>query len=381
MTRGSPVDFHARLTALGKIERAPAPVVTVYLNTHWADEHQRDRVRIFLKNHLAEARRAPGPRAAEADLDWVEAQGEALLNQTALPESGGVALFACEALGLREILPSRVPFENAFSVAETPLLRPLLELGEQGPATLVVFVDTETARLVPLTISGAGEPVTLVADVPGHHSRGGWAQLAQSRYQRHTQDHRARHFVAVAESLIGLMEGHGLRSIVLAGEPRNVALFRQELPPRLAALVVGTVAGARHEAIGLIVDRAAEYLPHVQGQREAEGVEAALTAAAKRGKGSSGLEATLGAVNRGAVHRLYLLKGWSAPGRRCRTCGALGGGGAWTCPTCGGEALTVELGEAMAERVAGAGGTVETIEVHHPLAVAGGVAAELRYPL
>jgi hypothetical protein len=35
----------------------------------------------------------------------------------------------------------------------------------------------------------------------------------------------------------------------------------------------------------------------------------------------------------------------------------------------------------MAERVAAAGGTVETIEVHQPLGVAGGVAAELRYPL
>jgi peptide subunit release factor 1 (eRF1) len=375
------VDLRDRLTALGKINRAPAPVVTAYLNTRWADEHQRDRVRIFLKHHLAEARRAPGPRAMEADLDWVEAQGEALLSQTALPDTGGVALFACEALGLREILPSRVPFENAFSVAETPLLRPLLELGEQAPSTLVVFVDTESARLVPLTASGVGETVTLVADVPGHHSRGGWAQLAQARYQRHTQDHRARHFEAVGESLIGLMEGHGLRSIVLAGEPRNLALFRQELPPRLAALVVGTVAGARHDAIGLIVDRAAEYLPHAQGQREAEGVDAALTAAAKRGKGSAGLEATLTAVNRGAVHRLYLLKGWSAPGCRCRACGALGGGVTWTCPTCGGKALTVELGEAMAERVAAAGGRVETIGAHRPLAVAGGIAAELRYPL
>ncbi len=51
------------------------------------------------------------------------------------------------------------------------------------------------------------------------------------------------------------------------------------------------------------------------------------------------------------------------------------------CPICGGEALTVELGEAMAERVTAVGGTVETIEIHQPLAAAGGVAAELRYPL
>jgi peptide subunit release factor 1 (eRF1) len=375
------MDLRARVTELGKIDRAPAPVVTVYLNTHWADEHQRDRVRIFLKNELAEARRAPRPRPSEADLDWIEAQGEALLDQTTMPGTSGVALFACEALGLREILPSRVPFENSLTVAETPHLRPLLELDEKAPSTLVVFIDTESARLVPLTATGAGEEVALRGDVPGHHSRGGWAQLAQSRYQRHTQDHRARHFEAVAASLTGLVEGHGLRRIILAGEPRNVAVFRQELPPPIAAYVLGTVTGARHEAIGLIVDRAAEYLSHVEGQREAEGVDATLTAAAKRGKGAAGLEATLEAINRGAVHRLYLLKGWSVPGRRCGGCGTLHGGFPWTCPTCGGEALTVELGEAMAEHVAAAGGTVETIEVHQPLAVAGGVAAELRYPL
>jgi peptide subunit release factor 1 (eRF1) len=374
------MDLHARVTELGKIDRAPGPVVSVYLDTRWADEHQRNRVRIFLKNQLTEARRASGARPAPADLDWIEAQGDALVNQATMPEAHGVALFACEALRLREILPSRVPFENSFTVAERPQLRPLLELREGAPSSLVVFIDAESARLVPLTPTGAGEEVALVADVPGQHSRGGWAQMAQSRYQRHTQDHRARHFEAVVESLIGLMEGHGLRSIVLAGDPRNVAVFRKELPPRLAAAVIGTVAGARHEAMGLMVARAAEYLPHVQGQREAEGVDAVLTEAAKRGKATAGLDATLEAVNRGAVHRLYVLRGWSTPGRRCGKCGTLQGGFSFTCPACGGEAVTVELGEAMAERVVAAGGSVETIEVHQPLTMAGGVAAALRYP-
>lgn len=375
------MDLRERVATLGKMGPAPTPVVTVYLGTRWADEHQRGRVRIFLKNELAQARRAARPRAAQADLDWIEAQGEALLNQTSMPEAGGVALFACEALGLREVLPSRIAFENTFAVGETPLLRPLMELDAGAPTALVVFIDTESARLVTLTATGAGEEVALRSDVPGHHSRGGWAQLAQSRYRRHIQDHRARHFQAVVETLTALVDGPGVRRIVLAGEPRNVAVFRQELPPRIAGHIVGTVAGAQHEGMDLIVARAAEYLPHVEGQREAAGVDLVLTAAAKRGKGAAGLEATLEAVNRGAVHRLYLLKGWSAPGRRCRGCGALRSGFSWTCPACAGEAETVELGEAMADRVAAAGGTVETIEVHQPLAAAGGVAAELRYPL
>ncbi len=204
-----------------------------------------------------------------------------------MPDAGGVALFACEALGIREILPSRIPFENVFAVGETPLLRPLMELDASAPTTLVVFIDTESARLVALTAAGPGEEVALRSDVPGHHSRGGWAQLAQSRYRRHIQDHRARHFDAVVETLTALVDGHGVRRIVFAGEPRNVAVFRQELPSRLAALIVGIVAGAEHEEMGRIVARAAQLLPHAEGQREAEGVDGVLTAAAKHGKGAA----------------------------------------------------------------------------------------------
>jgi hypothetical protein len=58
------MNLRDRLIRLAKIERAETPVVSVYLNTRWADEHQRDRVQVFLKNALAKARRAPSGRAA-----------------------------------------------------------------------------------------------------------------------------------------------------------------------------------------------------------------------------------------------------------------------------------------------------------------------------
>jgi peptide subunit release factor 1 (eRF1) len=375
------MDLKARIAELARIGATPSPVVTVYLNTHWADEHQRDRVRIFLKNELARARGGPHPRAAEADLRWVEAEGEARLKQAAEPGARGVALFACEAVGLREVLASRIAFPNVFAVADTPLLRPLAELSETAPTTLVVFIDAASARLVLVPPVGAGEEVVLQGDVPGHHSRGGWAQLAQSRYQRHIQDHRARHFDAVAAVLIELAERHAVRRLILAGDPRNVAVFREALPARLAGLVVGVVAGARHDPTALIVERAAELLPHVEGQRIATEVDGVLTTAAKRGNATAGLDATLEALNRGAVHRLYLLDGWRAPGRRCTACGTLQGGFTWQCPACGGESATVELAEAMAERVIATGGSVETIAAHQGLGAAGGIAAELRYPV
>ena len=200
------MDVSARLTELAKIRGARTPVVSVYLNTRWADEHQTGTGPRLLKNEILRARRAGG---LDSDLDWIQAQGESLVTQARFPDAHGVALFACEGLGLRGIIPVAVPFENAFVVADPPFLRPLATALEEAPSTLIVFVDGESARLIPLSAEGAGEEVALQSDVPGRHRRGGWALLAQSRYQRHIQDHRGRHFEAVAEALVQLFGRSG----------------------------------------------------------------------------------------------------------------------------------------------------------------------------
>jgi peptide subunit release factor 1 (eRF1) len=375
------MSLHDRLIRLAKIGRADTPVVTVYLSTRWADEHQRDRVRIFLKNELAKARGVPAGRAADADLDWVEREGEALVAQTRFPDAHGVALFACQALHLREVFPVSVRFPDSFVVADAPFLRPLAEQLRERPSTLVVVVDTESARLIPVTIEGTGQELVLESEVPGRHSRGGWAQMTQSRYQRHIQEHRARHFEAVIEGLIELIGHAGVERIVLAGEAKNVALFRESLPPQIAQLVAGAVAGTRHETGAAIVGRAAELLGELEEQERRIALDGVLTEAAKGGRAVASLEETLDAVNRGAIHRLYLLSTFAEPGGLCLRCQALQRGADRRCRLCGAEAKPVELANAIADRVIASDGEVETVDAHESLARVGGVAARLRYPL
>lgn len=375
------MDPSVRLTELAKIERAETPVVSVYLNTRWSDQHQRDRVRVFLKNELSRARRAPGDRADEGDLAWIEAQGESIVAQEHFPDAQGVALFACQAIGLREMLPVRVPFPDTFVVAEAPFLRPLTALLEEIPVALVVFVDAESARLIPLTAEGPGEEVQLESEVPGRHSRGGWAQMAQSRYQLHIAEHRGRHFEAVAETLSRLIERYAVKRVVMSGEAKNVTLFRRHLPAPADQLVVGVVVGARHEPARAILGRASEFLGHLARQDQAAEVEALLTQAAKSPHAVAGVEQTLEAVNRGAVHQLYLLEGFHEIGMACEACGALQRGTRPACRFCGRETKETELGEAMTDRVIAAQGRAETVEVDQALAQAGGVTARLRFPL
>src|SRR5205807_926984 len=130
----SAVDFRQRLRELARFEPSGSPVVSVYLNTEWVDEHQRERVRIFVKNALAEAR--------------------------------------------------------------------------------------------------------------GRHESGGWADLAQSRYERHILEHREQHFAAVAAAIGAWTERYDAHHIVLAAEPRSAAALRKHLPEAVAARIAGVVAGA-----------------------------------------------------------------------------------------------------------------------------------------
>lgn len=370
-------DLQTRLVDLARLGPGSTPVVSVYLDSRWTDEHQREGARILLKNGVRDA--GDAGLADADDLRWIAEYGMALVGQAVGPDVGGVALFACRPLGLREMITTVEPFEPAFVVAETPHLVPLAAVVGAAAGALVVFVDTETARLTPWAPGARGDDVILESDVPGHHRQGGWSQLAQSNYQRHIQAHRGRHFEAVGRALAALGAEWGLQRIVLAGETRNVTLLQASLPEPWAGRVVGRVSGSRHEPASAIVERAADLLSRLAAG--ADEVDQVLTDAAKGGPAVAGLERTLEAVARGAVHCLYLARSFRENGRACPSCGRLAGGAEGPCPGCGAVARPIDLGNAMVRGVVGAGGRLHLVDAHAALARQNGVAARLRYPL
>lgn len=52
-----------QIVRLSKLKASTGSVVSVYLNTRWTDEHQRERTRLFLKGELHRAREASPVRA------------------------------------------------------------------------------------------------------------------------------------------------------------------------------------------------------------------------------------------------------------------------------------------------------------------------------
>jgi protein required for attachment to host cells len=252
---------------------------------------------------------------------------------------------------------------------------------EHGPDALLVFVDTASARLIPLGPSPAAHEVRLESEVGGHHRQGGWALLAQSRYQRHLQQQRERHFKSVAAAVAQVGDGGAVRHLVLAGEPRNVGLFRRHLPAALAARVVGDMRAARHDAASVLAERGAEMVERASREAARADVDAVLDGAATGRHAAAGLTAALEAVARGAVQTLYLLAACREVGVVCRHCGAMQVGMKPACALCGRAVRPVELQQAMREEVVAAGGEVRLVTEHAGLARYDGVAARLRFPL
>lgn len=370
-----------QVARLSRLEDSAGAVVSAYLNTQWTDEHQRERTRLFLQNELRRVRAGDLTEGLAAALDWVEAEAETIISQASRAGGHGVALFACPALGLREAISVRAPLENAVVVADRPFLRPLAAALGESPPALVVFIDSESARLVPLLDAGPGEEIRLDSEVPGHHRRGGWAQLALGHYQRHIEERRGQHLEAVSEALGRLVQDQGLERIVIAGTPDSASAFQRILPAAVAARVAGVVSGRRHEPASELAARASDLISRVTTLETQAAVDAILTEAAKGGQAAASLEGVLEALQRGAIDRLYLLREFRGQGRACTGCAALQPGDAATCRLCHQPTSAAELGEAMVTRTIAAGGTAIILDVHSGLGAVGGVAARLRFEL
>jgi hypothetical protein len=257
-----------RFSVLARLAGGSPPVVSVYLDTRWTDEHNRDRARVLVKTAVRKARATDA--ASAEDLDWTEAQVDRLLNGVE-PPAAGVALFAGGPARLREVVPAGRAFEDAFVVGDQVYLAPLARLLSEARPSVVVFVDGVSARLIPLFADGPGEEIVLEHQVEGRHRRGGWALLNQSRYRRHIEAQRGHHLDGVAEALGAFVRRNGIERIVIAGGKRAVALFLDHLPHDLAALVVGRIPGARHEAARALAQRAAPVLASHDGAGSAGG--------------------------------------------------------------------------------------------------------------
>jgi len=380
------MEITKELRELARFTAGEMPVVSVYLDTQWRDQHQRERVTTFLTGHVHQARALlldsdAARQSLERDLEHIAQWGEERLRGTADISTPGVALFACHAADLWVEFPSPVPFEDEFSIADRPMLRQLVRLDEDYTNALLVMVDSRAARIYEVVLGGLLTEIDFAHEVPGRHNEGGWGGgWGQVRYQRRVKEHMDRHHKEVAAYVTSYMEAHPHTHLIVSGQDESVANFRSYLPPSVQQQIIDTLTLDMHDNRRRILEAAQDALQRYEREEEQATVQLLVNRAGHGGLAVLGQQETLAAVNTARVQKLVMQKDFCSDGWRCLDCSHIGEGTTPPqCAICGGQATTTELGEAMVHAVLQTDGFVEMVAPDHRLTAYDGVGALLRY--
>jgi len=332
--RGRPLPFAPsvadRLAGLTAVAAAPHCVVTCYLKLEPRDR-TRGKYLIKLKNRVravlhALPRLGLDRQVHEEVVRDLERVQQFLRTPANLPSAQGLALFACEAIGLFEALPLPVVHRSRLAVDSTPLVRELASVEDEFGRLLTVVLDRTGARFFEVTAYECRELAGLRADSTrgkrfhGDQSGPGWGEHT---YNNRIRAEKQRHYEAIARELFAIDRRQPAHGIVLAGTGTEAGAVEPFLHTYLAERLIGTTRLNPKEATPAAV-HAATLAVRQAWERETERGEVSEMIEALGSRWSvNGLDSTLRALSRGQVRTLLVHADASEPGFRCGTSGRL----------------------------------------------------------
>ena len=337
----------------------------------WLEEHEPDRTM---------------REGAARDLDRVR---EYLEHSGSQVEGRGVAIFACEALDLFEVIPLPQVFRSRLIVDRSPLVRELAALDDEFGLVICATYDRTKARFFKVTASGVQEMEGLSAigaTRPGRFVGQGSPTGSghdpgvggEHNFHRRIKAEKHRHLAQIAQRLFDLNRDSGARGIVLGSTDSDVGALESHLHPYVSRAVLGTTKmNPKTVAESAVLDAVLE----VRSQSE-RGAEAADVATLKEGVATgwavNGLVGTLDALAQGRVRTLLVDPMAEQSGFRCRETGrlALAGG---DCDTEGGGDPIPDIIDEAIEETLRQGGHIDVIEDDGLRSTIDGVAALVRF--
>jgi peptide chain release factor subunit 1 len=311
---GDPV--RAAIERLVQIEPGP-DVVSCYLKLEPRDK-TRGKYLIKMKNRLRAAAAELGSRVKDhatrertaADLERVRTFFE---DPARLPTSHGLALFACGARDLWEVIPLPHVHRSRLAIAPSPLVLELVALEEEFGTIAVALCDRASARFFLVTAYDVTEIEDLIADATRTGRFHGDRRVARTgiaggpgeyRFHQRIKAEKHRHYATVADHLFRLHTRRPLTGIVLAGVGVDAAAVLPHLHSYLHDLILGVVKLSPKDATPSQVRDAALAL---RDERERAWERAHATAAKEgfsTGWAVNGIDHTLRALQRGQVRTL-----------------------------------------------------------------------------
>ena len=328
--RGDGATERERLQRLAAVNAGNHRVVTCYQKLEPRDR-SRGKYLIKLKNRVREVVQAL-PRLGldraiqeevARDLDRIQTH---LRSQENLPSTQGIALFACEPIGLFEAIPLPFVYRSRLAVDTSPLVRELASVEDEFGRLLTVVLDRTAARFFEVTAFGARELPSLWAEATrgkrfhGDEDGPGWGEHS---YNNRIREEKQRHFEAIARELFAIDRRHPAHGIVLAGTGTDAAAVEPFLHNYLVERVLGTVRLNPKEATPALVHQATLAVREAWERDSERALVREMQESLGSGWAVNGMTPTLRALSRGQVRALLVHADAGEPGFRCGDTGRL----------------------------------------------------------
>jgi hypothetical protein len=356
------------------------PVATLYLDTNWHDEQQRERVKLFVRERIREGRLlfghdGPAIEAVEKTLDRIEVWVEDVVNQTEHPEARGMLLVASEGRGLFREYELGIPVEPAFFLDVRPRLFPLVRAMSRTEPVILATVDSTGADIIERRYGEIEQEETIEREIPRRHrSTVGWSQ---EHFPQHLRQIIKGVWKECARTLEQALLAHPDCDVILFGQRVNVAGFEKLLTKKSRDRVIA--ARPLPPDRNALMASADEAIEQALTQRASGVVHHILRQGLSERSGTIGLQQTLLAANERRVRVLAVSERFEAAGYLCQRCEGLWTSGATGCVFCGGPTESILLREELARRCLSEKGQVLVVPAGGPLDTYAGIGALLRH--
>jgi peptide subunit release factor 1 (eRF1) len=274
------------------------------------------------------------------DLERVQ---QFLRTQGNLPPTQGLAIFACEGIGLFETVALPVVHRSRLSVDASPLVRELASVEEEFGRLITVVLDRSKARFFEVTAHDSHELPGLHSDSTRgkrfHADNDGSSGWGEHTYNNRIRQEKQRHYEAIARELFSMDRRHPAHGIVLAGTGADAGAVEPFLHSYLAGRLIGTVKLNPKDATLASVHAATLAVREGYERASERELVHEMLEGVGTGWGVNGLRATLKALSRGQVRSLLVHSDASEPGFRWGDSGRL----ALTERECRGEGAPVPV--------------------------------------
>ena len=289
----------------------------------------------------------------------------------------GLAVFSAGAGELFETvkLPRRV--EGGVLIDDSPWVEPLAGMVSTD-RWVVLLANRRAARLLEGTRATFREMSTFADEVRGQSDTGGWSE---ARYERSQAEEHEDHLRRAAEATFKHFRRAPFDHFLIGIPTELRGTIEQHLRSSLRERLRGFIeVDVEHSSADDVAKAAAGEIERAERDHEREKLDRLIEGVSTGGRGTAGLDETLGALNDRRVETLLIADGFSTPGSIAEESGLLHSQQAGTSPV-DGSPLTArdDIVESAIEAALAQSADVLVVRHHDDLAEYGSIGAVLRF--